>query len=176
MQMMARWELVAQWKVDARWEKLRQIPSGAWPSETPAVPVPDGDSIPIGSQFATIPGRLGYESTTVRVLLLVLIGEDGLKGAAMQIQVKHILGGERLGRHRGVENLVDPRVAQRVAPFYELAPENASWGHLTGGKRTRWLLPVRVACREHGCCDRCKEQHLALRRRRHAQHESASQP
>jgi len=118
----------------------------------------------------------GMRAPTVRVLLLVLIGEDGLKGAAMQIQVKHILGGERLGRHRGVENLVDPRVAQRVAPFYELAPENASWGHLTGGKRTRWLLPVRVACREHGCCDRCKEQHLALRRRRHAQHERTSQP
>src|SRR6266699_3143438 len=62
--------------------------------------------------------------------------------------------------------LIFPRVAQRVTPFYELAPENAWWDHPIGGKRTRCPLPLRVACREHSCCDRCKENHLALRRRR----------
>ncbi len=39
-----------------------------------------------------------------------------------------------------------PRLAQRAAPFYELAPESASWGHPIESKRARYPLPMMMAC------------------------------
>ena len=70
------------------------------------VPDPLGDQLPA---FLS-PGRLA--TPPVGIDLLVFIGEQGLKGTTMQVQLDHIAGGEGVLRKVGEEEFVDDACAR----------------------------------------------------------------
>src|SRR5260370_17111000 len=50
----------------------------------------------------------------IRVLLKIFIGEHGLKGPSVQVQIKHISGSEGLWRHGREELLIDGPMAHHA--------------------------------------------------------------
>ena len=50
----------------------------------------------------------------IRVLLLIFICKYGLKGASMQVEIKHISGSEGIWRDRREELLIEHSVAHRA--------------------------------------------------------------
>ncbi len=56
----------------------------------------------------------GMRTPAVRILLLILISEDGLKRPAMQVQCHHISRSKRIHRQSGEEQLVDHLTTRRA--------------------------------------------------------------